>query len=193
MSTVTLNLRPTLPLTDQRFARLCQANPELRLERTATGELVIMAPTGGETGRLNAEIAFQLSLWNHQENAGVVVDSSTGFRLPNGAIRSADAAWISLARWQALTPAQRQGFIPLCPDFLLELCSATDDWQESQCKMHEYLTNGLQLGWLIDPKAGQVEIYRAGQPAELQHRPEKLSGENIVPGFILDLRAILVE
>lgn len=193
MSALTLNLRPTVTLTDKQFAKLGQANPELRLERTVTGELVIMPPTGGETGRANAEFVFQLSLWSHHENAGIVFDSSTGFRLSSGAIRSPDTAWISQARWQALTPVQRRGFIPLCPDFLMELRSPTDDWEELQAKMHEYLANGLRLGWLIDPEIGQVEIYRSGQPAELQRNPETLSGENVLPGFVLDLKEILAK
>jgi Uma2 family endonuclease len=193
MSALTLNLRPTMTLTNKQFAKLCQANPELRLERTATGELVIMPPTGGEAGRANAELVFQLSLWNHHERLGIVFDSSTGFRLSSGAIRSPDTAWIRQARWQALTPAQRRGFIPLCPDFLMELRSPTDDWEELQAKMHEYLANGLRLGWLIDPEIGQVEIVRSGQPAELQRNPETLSGESVLPGFVLDLKEILAK
>ncbi len=190
MSLLTLSLEPVLKLTEEQFARLCRVNPELLLERTAAGELQIMSPTGGETGLLNAELVAQLVLWNRQTRQGIVFDSSTGFRLSNGAIRSPDVAWIKRERWEALSPSQRRGFVPLCPDFVLELCSPTDDWEALQTKLREYLANGLRLGWLLDP-AGRVEIYRSGQLAELQTRPATLSGENVLPEFVLNLTEIL--
>ena len=190
MSLLTLSLKPVLKLTEGQFARLCGVNPELLLERTAAGELQIMSPTGGETGLMNAELVAQLVLWNRQTRQGIVFDSSTGFHLPNGAIRSPDVAWIRRERWEALSPSQKRGFVPLCPDFALELCSPTDEWEALQAKLREYLANGLRLGWLIDP-AGRVEIYRPGQLAELQTRPATLSGENVLPGFVLNLTGIL--
>ena len=186
MSLLTLSLEPVLKLTEAQFARLCSVNPELLLERTAAGELQIMAPTGGETGLMNAELVAQLVLWNRQTRQGIVFDSSTGFRLPNGAIRSPDVAWIKRERWETLSPLQKRGFVPLCPDFALELGSPNDEWEALQAKLREYLANGLRLGWLIDP-AGRVEIYRPGQSAELRIRPATLSGETVLPGFVLDV------
>jgi Uma2 family endonuclease len=187
----TLALRPTLELTDEQFEQICQANRDLKFERTAKGELVIVALTGGETGRRNLNLTGQLWLWNQQTGLGEGFDSSTGFRLPNGAIRSPDAAWVRLERWQALTPEQRKKYVPLCPDFVVELRSASDELMDLQAKMQEYLENGLQLGWLLDPEAQTVEIYRAHQAVELLEKPVNLSGESILPGFVLALTGIL--
>lgn len=190
MSALTLNLKSLVALTDEQFYQLCADNCELKLERTATGELVIMPPTGGETGKRNADLNFQLFAWNRQTQLGVVFDSSTGFKLPNGANRSPDTAWIPNAKRQALSSQQRQRFLPLCPDFLIELLSPTDNWQESQTKMQEYQDNGNLLGWLIDPATRRVAIYRRGQPAEVLSMPSTLSGEALLPGFVLDLQTI---
>ncbi|MEQ8961536.1 MAG: Uma2 family endonuclease [Coleofasciculus sp. C2-GNP5-27] len=191
MTAITLNLRPTLTLTDEQFEQICRANRDLKFERTAKGELVVMALTGGDTGRRNLRLTGQLWLWNQQSGLGEGFDSSTGFRLPNGAIRSPDAAWVRLERWQALTPEQRKKFVPLCPDFLVELRSLSDELEDIQAKMQEYLANGLLLGWLIDPQRQMVEIYRPNQAVETSNQPTTLSGESILPGFVLDLTGIL--
>jgi Uma2 family endonuclease len=190
MSSLLLNLRPLIDLTDEQFEQLATANQELRLERTATGELIITPPTGGETGERNLDLAGQFWLWNRQTNLGVVFDSSTGFRLPNGATRSPDVAWVEIARWQTLTPQQRKKFPPLCPDFVIELCSETDDLLDIQNKMQEYLDNGLRLGWLIDPRTQLVEIYRPDRPVQKLQTPSTLSGEAVLSQFVLSLEKI---
>ncbi|KJH71238.1 Uma2 family endonuclease [Aliterella atlantica] len=186
---VTLQLPPVLRLTDEQFEQLAFANRQLQLELTASGELIIMPPTGGETGDRNFELAGQLWLWNRQNRLGKAFDSSTGFRLPNGATRSPDVSWIRIERWNALTGEQRKKFLPLCPDFVIELVSETDELAETQAKMREYLENGLQLGWLINPKARRVEIYRPNQEFEILDATT-LSGEDVLPGFVLDLQPI---
>lgn len=190
MNSLTLNLPPVLKLTDEQFEQLAAVNSDLRLELTAKGELIIMPPTGGETGDRNFELDGQLWLWNRQNCLGKAFDSSTGFRLPNGATRSPDVAWIEMERWEALTPTQRKKFLPLCPDFAIELVSETDDVEETRTKMQEYLQNGLRLGWLINPKLRQVEIYRPNRGVEVLVSPTTLSGEDVLPGFVLDLKLI---
>jgi Uma2 family endonuclease len=188
MLTLTLCLPPRL--SERRFLQICQANPELHLERTATGELIVMSPTGSETGLRNTQLTGQLWWWNEQQGLGEVFDSSTGFRLPNGADRSPDASWVAKDRWLALTPAQRRRFAPLCPDFVAELRSPSDDLASLQAKMREYVANGARLGWLIDTGMQRVEIYRPEQPVEVLERPETLSGEEVLPGFVLRLERI---
>jgi Uma2 family endonuclease len=190
MSALTLQLPPVLKLTDEQFEQLAAANRDLRLELTAKGELIIMPPTGGETGDRNFELDGQLWYWNRQTRLGKAFDSSTGFRLPKGGTRSPDVAWVSMARWEALTPTQRKKFLPLCPDFAVELVSETDDVEETRSKMQEYINNGLRLGWLIDPRTRQVEIYRPNQVVEVLQSPATLSGEDVLPGFVLDLQPI---
>ncbi|MBD1806931.1 Uma2 family endonuclease [Microcoleus sp. FACHB-SPT15] len=190
MSALTLQLPPVLKLTDEQFEQLAAANRELRLELTAKGELIIMPPTGGETGERNFELDGQLWYWNRQTRLGKAFDSSTGFRLPQGATRSPDVAWIRMERWDALTAAQRKKFLPLCPDFAVELVSETDDVEETRTKMQEYVDNGLRLGWLINPRTRQVEIYRPNQAVEVLQSPATLSGEEVLPGFVLDLQPI---
>ncbi|GCE61382.1 Uma2 family endonuclease [Microcystis aeruginosa] len=177
-------------LSDEQFFQLCQDNRDLRLERSAKGDLIIMPPTGGETGNSNAGITAQLWLWNNLHKLGVVFDSSTGFKLPNGADRSPDAAWIPLEKWQALTPQQKERFLPLSPDFVIELMSASDSLETARKKMQEYLDNGTRLGWLINRKTREVEIYRQGQTVEILTNPESLSGESILPEFSLNLTLI---
>ena len=167
MTAITLNLQPTIELTDEQFQAICSSNRDLKLERTATGELIIMPPTGGETGKYNSNINAQLWLWNQQTKLGEVFDSSTGFKLPNGATRSPDTAWIKKDRWNSLTPQQKKQLIPLCPDFLIELRSDSDSLSELQKKMQEYLSNGLALGWLIDLQNKQVEIYKQNSQVQL--------------------------
>jgi Uma2 family endonuclease len=190
MSALVVNLRPTIDLTDEQFFQLCQTNPELRFERTATGELIIMPPTGGETGRRNADLTIDVGIWNRQTSLGVVFDSSTLFKLPKGADRSPDVAWILNDRWNALTPEQQSKFPPIAPDFVIELRSPSDALADLEAKMQEYLDNGVRLGWLIDPQNQQVQIYRQGQPIEVLQSPTTLSGEDVLPGFVLNLRSI---
>jgi Uma2 family endonuclease len=190
MSALTLQLPPVLKLTDEQFEQLAAANQDLQLELTAKGELIIMPPTGGETGDRNFELDGQLWYWNRQTRLGKAFDSSTGFRLPKGGTRSPDVAWVSMERWEALTPVQRKKFLPLCPDFAVELVSETDDVEETRLKMQEYINNGLRLGWLINPRTRQVEIYRPNQAVEVLHSPATLSGEDVLPGFVLDLQPI---
>jgi len=190
MTAITLNLEPAIHLTDEQFYQLCQANRDVRFERTAEGELIVMPPTGGETGDRNSEMNFQLRAWNKQTRLGKVFDSSTGFKLPNGADRSPDAAWVRLERWEALTPEQRQKFPPLAPDFAIELRSATDELKPLQAKMQEYHDNGVRLGWLLDPQRRIVEIYRLGTNVEVLRSPTTLSGEDVLPGFVMDLSEI---
>jgi Uma2 family endonuclease len=177
-------------LTDDQFYQLCQDNRDLRLERTAYGELVIMPPTGGETGNCNGEINYQLFAWNHQHKLGICFDSSTGFKLANGADRSPDASWISLEKWQNLTLKEREKFIPLSPDFVIELWSKNDSLKSLQEKMKEYMENGTKLGWLINRQDRQVEIYRVGKEVETVDHPLTLSGEDILPNFVMDLSLI---
>lgn len=186
---IPVNIPPTLTLTvtHEQFVQLAIANRDLQLERTATGELILMPPTGSDTGNRNSDIAGQLWLWNRQTRLGKTFDSSTGFHLPNGADRSPDAAWVSQERWDALTPEQRKGFAPLCPDFVLELRSESDNIELLRAKMKEYMENKARLGWLIDRKNKKVELYRQGQKVEVLDRPLTLSGENVLPGFVLDL------
>ncbi|BAY08735.1 hypothetical protein NIES2098_18960 [Calothrix sp. NIES-2098] len=190
MTALTLQLPPNLQFTDEEFAQIVAVNKELRLELTAEGELIIMAPTGGETGNRNFELYLDLGIWNRQNKLGKAFDSSTGFKLPNGATRSPDASWIKIEKWEALTPEQRKKFLPLCPDFAVELVSETDDLEDTQAKMQEYLANGLQLGWLINPKDKQVIIYRLNQAPEILQSPTNLSGEDVLPGFVLNLQQI---
>lgn len=190
MNALTVDFNSIISLSDEQYFQLCQANRDLKFERTATGELTIMPPTGGETGNYNAAITAQLWIWNEQNKLGKVFDSSTGFKLPNSAFRSPDAAWITLERWNTLTPLQKEQFIPLCPDFVIELLSPSDRTSVIQEKMREYLDNGIQLGWLIDRKSQQVEIYRPNAELEIKAAPKTLSGEAVLPGFILNLEPI---
>ena len=191
MTGFVLNIPPVAKLTDEQFYQLCQANRDLRLEMTAQGELIIMPPTGGETGKRNSDLTADLVIWNRQNKLGIVFDSSTGFILPNGAKRSPDAAWIPTDKWDALTLEQKQKFLPLCPDFVIELRSPTDKLKTLQAKMQEYIENGTCLGWLINPQDKQVEVYRQNQEVEVLNFPGNLSGENVLPGFILNLELIL--
>ena len=188
METLTVHMPSSTQLTDDQFYDLCRANAELRIERTAKGELIFMPPTGGETGKRNAKLTARFVIWNEEANLGEVFDSSTCFKLPSGADRSPDVAWVKQERWDALTPEQKEKFPPIAPDFVLELMSPTDNLETAQAKMREYLENGVKLGWLINPKRQQVEIYRPNQSPEILHSPLILSGEAILPNFILDLQ-----
>ncbi|MGL4376836.1 MAG: Uma2 family endonuclease [Microcoleaceae cyanobacterium] len=190
MTAITLNLNPIIKLTEDQFFQLCQENDNIRLERTEAGELIIMSPAGGETSSSNAGLTAQLWIWNEQNKLGKVFDSSGGFKLPNGANRSPDAAWVKLERWNALTPEQQKKFPPLCPDFVVELLSPSDSLKETQDKMREYRENGALLGLLINRKNRQVEIYRPGAEVEILDNPTQVSGESVLPGFVLNLGSI---
>ncbi len=179
-----------LKISHEQFLELAIVNRDLQLERTATGELIVMALTGSNTGRQNLGIEAQLWLWNRQTKLGVAFNSSTGFHLPNGSSRSPDAAWVKQEIWDALTTEEQETFAPLCPDFVVELRSKNDTISELQKKMKEYQSNGARLGWLIDTKNQKVEIYRQNQEVEILENPNSLSGENVLPGFILDLTEV---
>ncbi|MDF5730211.1 MAG: Uma2 family endonuclease [Rhizonema sp. PD38] len=183
---VILNFQ-NVSLSDEQFYQLCQDNETWQLERTAKGELVIMPPVGGVSGNREADLNADLVIWNRQTQLGRVFSSSTIFRLPNGGNRSPDVAWVTNERWQSLTPEEQEKFPPLCPDFVIELRSRTDSLTQLQEKLQEYLNSGLRLGWLINPQAQQVEIYRPNQTVEIVQLPASLSGEDVLPGFVLDL------
>ncbi len=181
-------------VTTEQFDQLAFTEQLARMELTKNGELIIMSPTGGEAGEKNFNLYIDLGIWNRQTKSGKAFDSSTIFILPNGARRSPDVSWIRLERWNVLTRKQKQGFPPIAPDFVIELVSPSDlknqRYEDLQAKMQEYLDNGVKLGWLIEPQGKTVEIYRLGQPVEVLNNPQTLSGEDILPGFILDLSQI---
>ena len=192
-STIALpsTLKLKIDLTDEQYFQICQNNRDLKFERTAKGVLLIMPPTGGETSNRNADLTFQVQGWSRQNNLGKAFDSNGGFKLPNGADRSPDASWVKIDRWNALTPEQREKFLPLCPDFVVELRSPSDSLTELREKMQEYIANGARLGWLIDRKNQRVEIYRPNQEVEILENPATLSGEDVLPGFVLVLAPIM--
>ncbi|MBF2025360.1 MAG: Uma2 family endonuclease [Oscillatoriales cyanobacterium C42_A2020_001] len=190
MTSVLVRLNPILQLTDEQFLEVCRANPDVKFEQNSKGELIIVAPTGGETGNENFEMSADFAIWNRQAQLGFGFDSSTCFVLPNQAKRSPDIAWIAKERWEALPPEERKKFPPIAPDFVLELLSPSDSLPELQAKMREYMENGVRLGWLIDPETKQVEIYRPRQEVEVLQAPISLSGEDVLPGFVLNLQSI---
>jgi Uma2 family endonuclease len=187
--TAKINVRG-LTLTDQQFALLCRENPELRLELTAQGELIIMPPAGSKSGWRSGRVFYALTHWADQDGSGLTFDSSAGFTLPNGAKRSPDASWVRKERWNALTVEQQEEFAPLCPDFVIEVCSPSDRLSDLQAKMQEYLDNGARRGGLIDPPEKRVYIYRPGPPVEALDDPATLSGEPVLPGFVLSVREL---
>ncbi len=180
----------TLKISSDQFWEFCQANRDWRCERSAEGDIIIMPPTGGETGALNARLLKQLIDWADRDGTGVVFDSSTGFVLPNGATRSPDASWVTRVRLGALTRRQKQRFLPLCPDFVIELKSPTDPLPLLQEKLREYVENGAQLAWLIDPEARIIYALRPNAPVEQLDAPATVSGGSLLPGFVLDLGPI---
>ncbi len=187
----TINIKALAnPLTDEQFEQLCAQNRDTKFEITSQGELIIMSPTGSESGRQNGDLFGQIWYWNRQQKLGVVFDSSTGFTLPNGAKRSPDVSWIENSRWNSLTQKQKRGFAPIAPDFVLELLSPNDRLQDIQKKMQEYLACGIKLGWLIYPDEQRVEIYRLDQDLEVLDFPQSLSGEDLMPGLIVELEEI---
>ncbi|MEG4964712.1 MULTISPECIES: Uma2 family endonuclease [unclassified Microcoleus] len=191
--TIALNspLELTLELTDEQFFQLCIDNRDLRFERTASGGLIIMPPTGSETGNFNIDLSYQLQSWSRQnKHLGIAFDSSTGFKLPDGTDISPDAAWVRRDRWDALTAEEKKKFAPICPDFVVELRSTTDSLEKLRAKMKVYVKNGARLGWLLDRKNRKVEISRQGREVEILDEPATLSGEDVLPDFVLDLTDI---
>ena len=179
-----------LKISPEDFWTLCLYNSDLRLERTAQGELIAMSPAVSRSGRLEILITTQLQNWSEKDSTGFTFGPTAGFTLPNGAVRAPDASWITLERWNALTDQQQESFAPIAPDFVVELCSKSDSRAETRAKMAEYIEQGARLGWMIDPKAKEAEIYRPGRAVETLVKPSSLSGEDVLPGFILDLTPI---
>ena len=194
MTASVINLKPIIKrISDKDLANLSASNPELKLETDAAGNLIVMSPTGSESGKFNMSLASQVWNWNNKTKLGVVFDSSTGFKLSNGAVRSPDVSWIALSRWNSLSDKQKRGFAPIDPDFVIELLSPTDDLLTAQRKMAEYMSCGVKLGWLINPDEQEVEIYRQSQPKEVLKNPSSLSGEAVLPEFTIDLTEIFAK
>ena len=187
---VIVHTRPATDLTADEFFDFCQLNQDLRFERTAEGDILIMPPTGGLTSARNSRLVQQLVQWADRDGTGVVFDSSGGFNLPNGATRAPDVAWVRRSRLAALSAAQKERFLPLCPDFVIELCSPSEPLKGAQAKMDEYLANGARLGWLIDPQTRQVYVYRPRTAVECLDNPKSLSAEPTLPGLTVDLALI---
>ena len=185
-----VNPAGVLNLSDGELFRLCAANPELFIERTSDGELIFMAPAGGESSSRNSTIVLRLGLWNEETRSGKVFGPDGGFVLPDGAMRAPDASWIPLEKWEALSPEQRMKFPPLCPDFIIELRSESDRLRDLREKMTEYMSNGCRLGWLIDPVEGKAYVYRPEQEVDVAGFDAVLSGEDVLPGFRLTLREL---
>jgi Uma2 family endonuclease len=186
----TIRFQPPRRMTDEEYYAFCAANPDFRIERTAKGEIVIMPPTGGETSHRNAGLTAQLYTWARREGRGKDFDSNVEYILPGGAARSPDASWVLRSRLAALTPEQKKKFLPLCPDFVVELRSPSDRLPRAQAKMREWIDNGAKLGWLIDPEARTVYIYRPGQTTERLVDPRRVAGEPPVAGFVLEMADI---
>jgi Uma2 family endonuclease len=185
-----VHLRHAGRVTPEQFWKVCQDNPDWRVELAAGGDIVIMPPTGGETGARSLKLAQQLGVWAEKNGSGVAFDSSTGFVLPNGAIRSPDASWIVRERLARLSRARKRTFLPLCPDFVVELRSPADRLTALQSKMREYVSNGARLGWLIDPQTRTAYVYRPRGGVVRLRRPARLSGDPVLGGFVLDLTTI---
>ncbi|AKG21883.1 Uma2 family endonuclease [Calothrix sp. 336/3] len=185
-----LKFHPVITMTDDQLYEFCQLNQDTRIERNATGEVLFMPPTGSETDERNFDLIVQLGIWTKQDGSGVGFGSSGGFRLPNGAVRSPDAAWIKKTKWLAIPLEQRKKFAPICPEFVIELRSESDNLNTLKSKMSEYQENGTLLGWLIDRVNRKAYIYRSDNTVEELNHPSTLSGEDILPGFILDLSTI---
>ncbi|WP_081431185.1 Uma2 family endonuclease [Moorena bouillonii] len=188
---IVLRMPPALDMDDDQFFEFCQVNRDLRIERTLEGEIIVMPPTGGETSDRNSDINFQLRLWNRQTKLGKVFESSCGFKLPNGADRSPDASWLKLERWESLSKEKRKKFIPLCPDFVIELRSPSDRVKDLKDKMEEYMENGARLGWLIEPNSRRVYIYRPDADVEQLENPATVKGDDsVLPGFVMVMEEI---
>ena len=187
---IVLRLSPLIQLTEEQFADFCELNQDLRIERTATGELEIMSPTKGYTGATELEAGRQLANWARRHRGGMAFGSNMGYTLPSGAMRSPDASWVPTSRLSALTPEDENRFFPICPDFVIEVRSLTDRLSVLQAKMREYIANGVQLGWLIDTQTKRVHIYRPNQAVQTLENPDTISADPILPGFTLDLTEI---
>ena len=180
----------TLDWSEEEFFQFCRANRDLRIERSAKGEIIVMSPAGGYSSFQSLEVASQLRAWATKDRSGVAFDSSAGFRLPNGAMRSPDAAWVQLARLEKLSPREKEQFIPLCPDFVIEVASASDEVSDLRAKMQEYLGAGLRLGWLILPASKEVKVYSPTIEVQILTSPEAVTGGPVLPGFKLELALI---
>ncbi len=190
LTTNPIQLLPVISMTQDQFFDLCQQNPEMRFERNAKGELIIMPPAGGESSAQNLSVASQLYAWVKRAGIGKAFDSSGGFILPNGANRSPDTSWISPEQLARITAEQMKKFLPVCPFFLVELISPNDSLKKTQEKMEEYMANGTMLGWLIIPEKKQIHVYRPGQPVQVLDNPQTLAGDPELPGFVLDLEPV---
>ena len=190
MNKPSVEIPKSFRVTDQQFEQLAVVNRDIRLEKASDGELIVMSPTGAETGNRNVELATEFAIWNRKYKLGKVFDSSTGFKLPNGATRSPDVSWVAIERWNNLTEIERQRFAPICPDFVLELRSSSDSIAQLSKKMQEYIENGALLGWLINPQDQEVEIYRPNQEKQILKNPIEISAENILPNFTLKTNLI---
>ena len=177
-------------LNDREFFEFCQLNRDLRIERTSEGDVMVMPPTGSKTGSRNFSLAVQFGAWVEKDGTGKGFDSSSGFKLPNRATRSPDLSWIRNERWEALSQNEQEVFAPICPDFVVELRSPSDRINYVQAKLREYIDNGAQLGWLIDPIEEKVYIYRPHVEVESLDRPLTVSGEPLLRGFVLDLEPL---
>lgn len=177
---------PSRPFTDDELYELCAVNPELQVERDEHGKLIIMAPTGGLSGNSNGQLLFSVEMWNRLKGRpGITFDSSTGFLLPDGSLRSPDLAWMEIGRWNTLSKADKERFVPLCPDFVCEVKSPTDSLPVLMKKMNAYMANGARLGWLVDPEQRQGWMYLPGMEPEQVHGPgAELSGKDVLPGLI---------
>jgi len=185
-----LHFPPSLRMTREEFAEFCSANPELRCEHTESGDVVIMPPEGGESGARGLKVGARLERWAERNGTGVAFGSSTGFQLPNGATRSPDAAWVRRTRLVGLTPAEKKAFVPLCPDFVIEIRSPSDSLADQQEKLEEYITNGAALGWLIDPQSRSLWIYQPGEPPKRIDNPTSVAADPVLPGFVLELAGV---
>jgi Uma2 family endonuclease len=186
-----IQMPPSMPMTDEQFFEFCQVNRDLRIERDRFGEISIMPPTGSETGNRNFNMALQLGIWAEKDSTGLCFDSSTGFKLSTGAERSPDASWIKLERWNTLSSEQQKRFAPICPDFVVELRSPSDNLQPLKDKMAEYMQEPrVQLGWLIDRKHRRVYVYLPGKPEEILENPDTVSDESVLPGFVLNMNKV---
>lgn len=185
-----LKISPVWEMSADSFFDFCQLNSHLRIERTATGKLIIMSPAGSETGNRNFKLIQQLANWTDRDGSGIGFDSSAGFALPNGSTRSPDASWIKLTKWNSLSAQQKTKFAPICPDFVVELRSPSDNLKMLQDKMQEYINNGVSLGWLIDRTTRQVYIYTPDSEVKSLDNPQTITGEPILSGFVLDLAKI---
>jgi Uma2 family endonuclease len=185
-----IRLRPQAPMSDEELLRFYAANDGLRVERDANGEIVVMTPAGGKTGKKNTDVIIDLGLWNRQTDRGVAFESNTGFTLPDGSMLSPDAAWIERRRWIALSEGDQERFVPLCPDFVIELRFSSDSPTNLRTKMQQWISNGAQLAWLIDPIEKNVWVYRPGQEPEVHHYPNSVQGDGIMAGFELGMARI---